>query len=239
MNIRTASSVLLAALALAATAASAHASTSSIVLQDDFSGGSFDSAKWTVFAPDFWSDAFISDGKAKLWSRATLATAFDIGAPITVGGTFTSGNSAELFSVTLRSNLELSSFSGRKGVSVVFSDVDNRLEVVEIDESGNGTMIGNTPYSFTTGVAYDFEISDNGTDIAVSINGSLVGSASSSLNLGSRIAFYSREWSSTYSTLDNVVITGTASAIPEPSAFAALAGFSVLGLAAGRRRRRA
>ncbi len=222
-------------LALAACTASV-ASASQVLLHDDFDGATVDASKWTIMNPVIGSSVTQSGGELTTIKRGTLATVANFSAPYAISGSFTSNSFDELFTVTLRSDLsEAPTFSGRQGVSVTFGDANNTLSLYAIDGDGVFTSLAaDVPFSFSTGVSYAFEITDDGQNVAVSINGIERISGSTDLALGGKVAFYSREWSGTSSSMDSVTIT---SAIPEPASFAALAGLGVLGLAAARRRR--
>jgi hypothetical protein len=87
------------------------------------------------------------------------------------------------------------------------------------------TVLAEGNYSLTVGQAYNYTITDTGSDVDLAIDGVDQISAETSYATGNQIAFYSREFSTTSSSLSFVSIQP----VPEPSSVATL-GVGILGL---------
>lgn len=210
---------------------SSHANAQS--LYDDFDGTSVNTSLWNVVLPFGQSQISESGGVLTTTGRGILATTAGFSAPYTITGAVMFNNPLEHFQFALRSDLTYDTVSGLSqydeldGVHVGFS-VDSGGHVgIQLFDSSNPNPPGGAlaSYSFVVGQQYNFVITDTGSSIDLSINGTDIISADTTFGTGNRIAFYSREFGSTSSSLDFVSIQP----VPEPSSFT-LFGFGILGL---------
>ncbi len=203
-----------------------------VLLTDDFSGGSIDSGKWSVILPGGSSSVVQSGGVLTTTARGILGSVTDFSAPYSISGSFTMLNSLEHFNIVFRSDLSGADSFERRGLFVSFSNEGDVISIQRYNNAGDTSILGQKSYFLTTGQSYSFSIIDDGLNVALSVNGSSELSGSSSYSTGNKIGFYSREFSSTATSLDSVTVT----AVPEPATYAAILGFVTLGFVIFKRR---
>ena len=184
-----------------------------LLLTDDFSGAGLNGSNWSTILPFGSSSVVQAGGSVTTTGRGILATVAQFGPTLTINGAFTMQSDLEGFVVAFRTNLtplpEPELFYTLSGMFLAFAN-----DVDQISIQGRGfSPQGSTPqshinYTLTTGQTYFFTITDNGTDIAVSINGVPQLFASTSVSTGGHVAFYSREFANTSTRIDAVSITG-------------------------------
>ena len=210
-------------LALAIVTASFAAQSQSLL--DNFNGSTVDSSIWNVVLPFSQSQVSESGGYFTTTGRGTLETVAGFNSPYTVSGAVTLNSSLEHFSVTLRSDLQpgYQSTDGRQyyeltGLKAVFSMDGGEISLQEFTPT-SATILADVSYSLSVGQTYDFSITDTGSSISLAVNGSDLLSATTGYSTGDQIAFQSREFNDTSSSLDFVEIA----AVPEPSSLAMVA----------------
>src|SRR6478609_1230817 len=197
------------------------------ILFDDFNDGVIDPTKWQQISPFGLSLITESGGAMTITGRGIVLAAPAMPSSYSITGSFRRNDPQEFFKIVLRSNLSLSanleSYSERKGIQIAFSDIPSIA--IENHISGGGT--GPLAYPINAGQFYNFEILDDGANVSVSINGSLVISLATSDSVGNRVAFYGKDFGITSTSFDNITITE----VPEPSAIALLGlSFAVFAL---------
>ena len=121
----------------------------------------------------------------------------------------------------------LSQYLVPTGIMVAFNLDDGKASIQQIDATDpNPTFLAITPYNFSVGTPYSFTVTDDGTDIGVAIDGQNILDGTSSFSTGDLIAFQSREFSYTSSSIDYLSIQS----VPEPSTYvvAILAGVCLI-----------
>ncbi|MBC8011081.1 MAG: autotransporter-associated beta strand repeat-containing protein [Burkholderiales bacterium] len=205
------------------------AGTLSLTGANDYSGGTTISAG-TLLAN---SSTATGSGAVTVALGATLGGGGTVPGATTVNGTLAPGNSAGLLSFGSSLALNNSASFEINGATIRGTDYD-AVNVTGALTYG-GTLTASFGTTFTEG-SYSFDLfnfgGQSGTFGSVSIAGSYSGVT---LNSGNGYALVDgiNTWSFNHS---DGVLGLTVSAIPEPSAFAALAGLGALGLAAIRRR---
>lgn len=209
---------------------SALTASSQILLTDDFSGGSLDTSKWTTDLPFGGSTVVQNGGLLTTTGRGKLVTVSGYSSPYEISGTFTMNHADEHFLVGFRTSL--STIDGYATTSGMFVEFSNDGDNISIQGVGYSPVASDHKgYSLVTGQSYSFVISDTGTQIAVSINGVTEITATTTNATGNKLAFYSREFSSTSTSIDSLTVT----AIPEPGTYAAIVGALLFGVAVLRR----
>ncbi len=189
---------------------------SPILLDDDFSGATLDTSKWTVILPQSSSSVVQSGGAVTTTARGILATNDGFSGGYSVSGMFTLLDPFEHFNIALRTDLSsTNSHHERAGLIVTFVNDGDGISIQEltnpIDDWRQVGTTGGGGFSLHTGQSYAFNILDTGTSVSVSVDGSLVLSADSTYGTGDRIAFYSREFGTTETRIDALTIA----AVPE------------------------
>lgn len=192
-------------------------------LYDDFTGSSLNTSKWQVILPYTHgvnnSSVTQSNGSVTTSTRGILATANQFAAPNVVSGVFTMLNNVEHFEVVLRSNLVNAgqeSSSEEPGVMVSFA-MDGQVASIQNYTSAQvNTGLATVSVPFVVGKPYSYTITDTGTTVTLTINGSITISAQTSYQPGNYIAFYSREVGLPGTRIDAVSI-GPAQAVSLPS----------------------
>lgn len=162
----------------------------------------------------------------------TFANAFTAGNYVTFTVSVAEGFQIAFDSISFQAGIASSSDTARRGVFLV-------TETSASNFSASSTVLASDVTAPAGGTLVRYA-SPEGNTMPLTYSSSLAGLGV----LGSgqtqifRIYFQTQDASQGI-FLDDIVINGTVSAIPEPSAFAALAGLAGLGLAATRRRRRA
>lgn len=214
-------------LGLATLLGSAPASAQTL-LHDDFTGGTLNPAAWSTLLVHGGSSVVQGGGVLTTTARGVLGSVADFEPAYVIAGTFTLLSDLEHFNVVLRSDLGDAAMSGeRTGVVVSFSNDGNDISIQQFGV-GSNTILTLASYLLTTHEAVDFTITDTGSGISLAINGVPQLFAATSFSTGTKIGFYSREFSSTATAIDQITIT----AIPEPAVFAWLAGALGLGAVA-------
>ena len=206
------------------------------LVSDDFNGSSVNSSIWNTVLPFGQSQISESGGYLTTTGRGILETVAGFSSPYMVSGAVTLNNSFEHFEITLRSNLQTgyqstdgSFYYELTGVKAEFSADGNQISIQEFTPTDT-TILSQASYSLSIGQTYDFSVTDTGSEIDFAINGVSLLSAMTTYSTGNQIAFQSREFNDTSSSLDFVSIQ----AVPEPSSFA-LVGLGVLSLIGIRR----
>ena len=201
-------------------------------LYDDFSGTSVNTNLWNVSLPFGQSQVAEGGGFLTTTGRGTLSTVAAFSAPYTISGSVELNNSYEHFGTTLRSDLVATTASGLSqydvltGIYVEFSADGNQVSIQEIDQGDpNPPILVETNFAFTIGLLYDFAITDTGTAVSLDINDSELVSADTIFSTGNQIAFQSREFDDTSSSIQYIDIAPT----PEPTSLA-LMGAAVASL---------
>jgi hypothetical protein len=180
----------------------------SILLSDNFSGGSLDLSKWTTILPTGTASVVQSGGAITTTGRGILATANGYNPSYIINGSFTMLHDWEHFNIGFRTDLsflpEPDLYNTLSGMFVSFANDGNSISI-----QGRG-YTDHTVKSFelTTGETYFFSIFDDGLNIKLSINGITELSATSTVATGNHVAFYSREFPFTATSLDSVNIVG-------------------------------
>lgn len=216
-------------------------------LRDDFNDGSIDASLWTTLLPfsggSFGVSALTESGGSLLFqNRGTLITKQDFGA-VDIYGRFTiSGSTEDMFKVVLRTD---GSFTGEhnesaNGIAVRFGHVGYNSYNIEFEHRvtpQNGIALADATYTINMNTAYDFRITDNGSQIAFYITdfNTPVLTTTTSIDEGNKIVLYNRERElgvNMKTSLDYIQIT------PEPST-SCLLGVGLLMLSTRRRQRQA
>lgn len=200
------------------------------IISDNFNDGVIDSSTWQVILPFGVSSVVESSGSLTTTGRGTLATVADMPDSYSIAGEFTLNSSLEISRVNLRTDLSLhpglGSYGERVGIWVTFHAANGAVYI----ENGLGVGpigVGHN-YPWVIGQTYSFSIIDDSQNVTVSINGIQEASLAISERAGDKIAFSSREFSSTSSTFDNIVI----SSVPDSGGSFGLLVLAIGGLAA-------
>ncbi len=211
--------------------------------QDNFSGNSVNTSKWSVNNTNAYgsSQAIVNNGSLQLNYRPILTTTYTFDFPITISGSFTLGTvaQAERLQIVTRAN---GSTTGQwaEPVGMKFSFTANGVGIQFVNNNGNYTDYGtSTGLSLNTNTSYNFSIIDSGSIASMIINGSTVYSTAvaSNLSAGNYVSITNRERAAG-TLLGPITISPVASApIPEPSTYG-LIGIGALGVAFAARRRK-
>jgi hypothetical protein len=180
-------------------------------LFDNFNGSSVNASLWNVILPFAQSQITESGGSLTTTGRGTLATVAGFDFPAIISGTVTLNNSNEHFETVLRTDLSVwppdVQFHELTGIIVVFSADGNQITIEQLTAGQpNPITLASASFNFTVGQPYNFAISDDKTNIVLSINGTQILSGTSTFTSGDKIAFDSRELSTTSSSLDFINI---------------------------------
>ncbi len=185
-----------------------------VLLTDDFNNASVDLGKWSVILPYGGSSVIANGGVLTTTGRGILASVASFSAPYTITGTFIMHHEWEHFNIVLRSDLSASSIGSsneRTGIIVTFVNDGNGISIQKFPAGSDGgaqlASTGGNGYPLTTGQSYSFSITDTGTSISVAVNGVNLISGNSTFSTGNHIAFYSREFSSTATSIDFITVT--------------------------------
>jgi len=192
-----------------------------ILVQDDFSGAAVDSSLWEVILPFPQSSVTQSSGWLTAAGRGSFATQQGFDTPIGLLGRMQLNDLNENFAVKLRTDLSTnsSSFYGQyyeiTGVQVVFSAPNSAVYIHNFYSTSNViTPIASADFEFEVGRSYDFEITDDTTNVIVLIDGTNILAAATTFRTGNRIAFQSREAPFTSTSLDFIMIEQVGSTSP-------------------------
>lgn len=187
---------------------------------DNFDGDSINSGFWSSALPFAGSQLSVQNGYLTTTSRGTLQTVSEFSSPYTISGSVIFNDPYEHFSITMRSDLQEmlgNPYYGLTGVKAGFS-VDGGQASIQVFTSTNVTILAVTNYAFTVGSTYNFSITDWGYTVDLALEGESLLSADTDYASGAKIAFQSREFSNTSSSIDSVQIQS----VPEPSTYALL-----------------
>jgi len=231
---------LIVAAGLTSFAANANAVAT---FQDNFSGYSLDTSKWSENDTGVWdpSQAIVNNGSLQLNYRSILTTTSTFDFPITISGTFSLGTQAQaerLQIVTRTDGQTIGNWA--EPVGMKFSFTANGVGIQFADANSNYTDFGtSTGLSLNTNTSYNFSVIDSGSIASVIINGSTVYSTAvaSNLSAGNYVSITNRERAAG-TLLGPITISPVASSpVPEPSTYG-LIGLGALGVAFVARRRK-
>lgn len=208
-------------LAFLAFAACAHAAT---LVFDDFSGASIDTGKWSTILPSAGASILQGGGVLTTSGRAILATASEYPTPYLIAGSFTMLNDLEHFKIATRTDLSASSFSERAGILFAFSNDGNQISIQRYTSAADWSLLALASFTLTTGETYSFDILDTGNQVMLAVNGVELLSVASTYSTGGHIAFYSREFSGSSTSIDQVSI----SSVSDEASTAMLLAFSLI-----------
>jgi hypothetical protein len=207
----------------------------SITIFDDFNDGSLNASIWNMDLPFVESSFTEAGGKLTLNNRAIISTVSQITTPIKVSGTVM-GSRHDTIRIVTRTDLSVENayFNEIAGLKFSFHYDSNTVHI----HDSLGNTIGEQPYTFSTSQWYDFEITDDGTNVSWSIDGVSLLSGVSNYSGGNFVAVHNREvnrgWAiPSTSSFDSFSILG----IPEPSrALLSMIGLILIGSRASRRK---
>ena len=144
-----------------------------------------------------------------------MATKAGFDQPLTISGRMVQDSSYESTVFCLRTDLSINTSSvygwyfNITGLQVVFSGDQHRLDIQQMDRTSNTVLVlASAPYDFPVGQAYDFKIVDDLTNVSVSIDGKTILFAATRFGTGTRLAFHSREFVDTATSIDFIRISG-------------------------------
>ena len=203
-----------------------------ISVQENWSGSTLDTNNWTATLPFADSAYSVNNGSITLSNRATLLSVDSFFSPIVITGTI-SLSASDISRIATRTSGEVQAgniYKELNGLWFTFTRGDaiagGGFSIEYASNTGN-QLVAYTPYNVDPGLIYDFQITDDGTNASMLINGTeLTQSAIDPLfSEGNQVAIYSRGTlffaGPHSSTLGPIEIT----AVPEPST-AAMVGFS-------------
>lgn len=214
--------LLLAVLVLAGASVSCNAVTNIV---DNFNDGVIDTTKWQVLLPFGNSQILENNGYVQSISRGVLGTKDDVDTNIQISGKFMFV--AQDPKISFRSNL--SSWDGygeRTGITIAFGLGGQNIRIEgRWGDGSSGTIGVERPYTWQSGIYYDFQIVDDGNNIEVFINGSSAVSGFTNQRMGNKVGFFGNEMGGMTAQFDDISIQ----ALPEPSSLSLLlAGGTVL-----------
>jgi len=216
---------------------------------DTFSGNTLNESYWTI-GPVSSGDWFEVDNGLTLENRAHLTTKDGVfGSPLTITGTVTFNSIEDYLTIALRFDGAYENvpyYESSSGVRVLFGPVlrnaagnKNYVEIYDADAPASISKVDLDSFTFSTGVAYEFTVTDDGSTISLFLGNELLISGATASNSGGFVGLYSREHSGDPFPgllLSSISISSGNTAIPEPSTWAVLVGSLTLGMAMIRRR---
>jgi hypothetical protein len=172
--------------------------------RDDFDGASVDPNHWDIYQPFSQSHVEVSGGWVSLVSRGGLIAQETYPGQVQISGRFRNLSSQDAFKVVLRSNLStFETFGEKTGVVVVFY----QNAVVIADSGISGVFAQKTGLDLSGETL--FQITDDGSRIAVLLNGSAIPllDSATTRRTGDKVIFYNREIAGTRLDLDFLAIT--------------------------------
>jgi len=219
-------------------------SNAAILLQEDFSGNSLDSSKWTENDTYAWDESSlqVDNGTATFSYRPIITTTQSFSGSIQITGSFSLGDwgqSENLQFVTRSDGNAYGRWSEPGGLKFVFNN--SGVSITFLDTSGNYTAVApQTPYVLNNNQTYSFSIIDAGNQASVSIDGSTVLATSLDPALGGGQGYFAianRERAA--GTQVGPITISNVSAVPEVSSQLALIALGSAGVLTRRRPMRA
>jgi hypothetical protein len=233
--------ITLLALVISAAVFTPHV-TAALVF-DDFNGVPIDTGLWQTSTPFGDSSITSSEGNAVFINRGRLLSVSGFPSSIDVTGRFTiTGSVHDQFKILTRTDGVSTNPWGEFDIGINFyfsnqndvgSTTDN-IGIVRNGYPGSSATLASGTFGIDLNTAYDFRITDDGTNLALYINNltTPVLTAADPTVIGNRIGIYNREGSSGGSSLSDgsVVKLDYLQAVPEPSQaiFGALSTIALL-----------
>jgi hypothetical protein len=223
---------LLSSLALACSlSCEAHAQT---ILSDNFNGNTINPSLWQVSTPFSDSSMTEANGFAVFENRGRILTANAMPTDIDITGSFEfTGNIHDHFSIVTRTDGSTSNPNGYFNDGITFGfeiqndlgQTANNITISDFNYPANtGTVLVSTAYAMSLDTLYNFQITDNGSNLALYINNftTPILTATDSSVYGDQIGLYNREGTGGGSSISAGSIVQldylNVQAVPEPSA---------------------
>ena len=206
-------------------------SWSQVLLTDNFEGSSVDTTKWNVSFLTWANDPAVqqTNGQVDLINGAALLSNTTFSSPYEVYGNFINYKSSDMFRVLLRTDGS-NNGSWFDSLEVFFSS-EGSIFIAEPLRFISATWIG-SGYNISPNQEHTFKILDDGSSLAIWLDGTFVVKHESNFSKGSQIGFQAR--GNTIETQKSSLLDVQVS-VPEPSSFSLLLAGGVV-LIAGRRR---
>ena len=227
--------------ALTALSLTHHAAAA--LFYDDFNDGMIDTGSWQASTPFGDSSITESGGNAVFLDRGRLLSLTSLPTSIDVTGRFTfTGNVRDEFKILTRTDGTTTNPFGEfdLGISFRFQIQDdggsttNNIKIFRHGYPGASPALALGTFGLALNTAYDFRITDNGTDLALYINNLTTPflTATDSTVIGNRLGIYNREGSGGGSSISDGSVTRLdyVQVVPEPSTalFGALSALVLL-----------
>lgn len=232
--------LVLALLGFAASAASAQ----SVLFSDTFDNQATTNSLWSknvAFIPASGVPSLqqdTSDGGSLIFNKRP--TIFTSNLPSDYQGSISFGfaSSNDVLSVGLRgsSTRDSGPYGAFYGVVLEFHSYLQQMRVVDFTSTGSATVLGSYSVGFDPDITYNFSWALSGTNLTVTQDGGSSYSFSG-LGAGAGNTFFLNNSQSEYGFTLNSVSATSASAVPEPSTYAAFAGLAVGLVVLGQRSR--
>lgn len=182
-----------------------------VLVADTFDSPAINSANWQIIKPYSYSEVISSGYSAITSGRGILASIEEFAAPFVLSGSFRMNHKWENFTIAFRTDLTPLTDPGLAyTLSGLFVTICNDADQVSIQGEGFSPMHSTDEthkmFALSTDVTYGFALSDDGYNVQFSIDGVPLLSAATDVATGAHVAFYSREFQSTSSTIDYVAI---------------------------------
>jgi hypothetical protein len=228
--------------ALVISAAALTPQVTAALVFDDFNGVSIDTGLWQTSNPFGDSSITSSGGNAVFTNRGRLLSVSEFPISLDITGRFTiTGSVHDQFKILTRTDGVSTNPFGEFdiGINFYFSNqndigsTSNNIGIARNGYPGSSPIITSGTFGIDINTAYDFRITDDGTNLALYINNltTPVLTAVDSTVIGNRIGIYNREGSSGGSSISNgsVIKLDYLHAVPEPSQ-AIFGAFSIIAL---------
>jgi len=217
-----------------------------MLFQDTFDSNPLNTSTWNTSFPFSDSNLNISNGILSLSDGAGILTKASFNQPIDVDFSFEfiAGQHDSFRVVTRADSFNPNGYGIQHWVGISFriqEDTGNRLGNVAIEDTG--TVLSLATIALTNNALYNIKLRDDGKNIQAFWDGSDTPflSVLDTSVYGSHIGSFNREGAGNYSFISAGSTSGinsiTVTAIPEPSAYGALAGCVVLSVALYRKRK--
>lgn len=203
-----------------------NAEAQTTLFQDNFTGNSLDTSKWTELDTDVYgaSSLSVANGLATFNYRPIIATRQSFSGGIDIAGSFSLGTLEEdenLQIVTRADGNVYGRWYEPEGLKFIFNT--SGVTVLFSDDSGTGTLFGSSiNLTLNTNQMYSFSIIDAGSQVSVDINGTQVFSCAVDPTLGGDKGYV--EITNRERSAGTSIGPITISTIPEPSTWALLVG---------------